>query len=70
MIDSVGLRLTGAPADGLFLHEGSSGTVAWGDPKSGVIGILFLQFRDQNKSDERLRKEFREAIQRAFAEPP
>jgi CubicO group peptidase (beta-lactamase class C family) len=54
--------------DGLFLHEGSSGTVAWADPKTGVIGILFLQFRDQNKSDERLRKDFREAIQGAFVE--
>jgi CubicO group peptidase (beta-lactamase class C family) len=54
--------------DGLFLHEGSSGTVAWADPKTGVIGILFLQFRDQNKLDERLRKDFREAVQAAFAE--
>jgi CubicO group peptidase (beta-lactamase class C family) len=53
--------------DGLFLHEGSSGTVAWADPKTGVIGILFLQYRDQNKSDERLRKDFREAVQAAFA---
>ncbi len=54
--------------DGLFLHEGSSGTVAWADPKTGVIGILFLQYRDQNKADERLRKEFREAVRTAFAE--
>src|SRR5438105_4538940 len=53
--------------DGLFMHEGSSGTVVWGDPRTGVIGILFLQYRDQNKSDERLRKEFREAVQKAFA---
>src|SRR5205807_1801829 len=37
--------------DGLFLHEGSSGTLAWADPKSGVIGILFLQYRDQKESD-------------------
>jgi CubicO group peptidase (beta-lactamase class C family) len=53
--------------DGLFLHEGSSGTVAWADPKTGVIGILFLQYRDQNKADERLRNEFRTAVQKAFA---
>jgi len=52
---------------GLFLHEGSSGTVAWADPKTGVIGILFLQFRDQNRSDERLRKEFRDAVRNAIA---
>jgi CubicO group peptidase (beta-lactamase class C family) len=55
--------------DGLFLHEGSSGTVAWADPKTGVIGILFLQCRDQNKSDERLGKAFRQAVRDAFAEP-
>ena len=56
--------------DGLFLHEGSSGTLAWADPKTGVIGILFLQYRDQNKSDERLRKQFREAVQRLFVNRP
>ena len=52
--------------DGVFMHEGSSGTIAWADPKTGIIGILFLQYRDQNKSDERLRKAFREATQKAF----
>ena len=56
--------------DGLFLHEGSSGTVAWADPKTGVIGILFLQYRDQNDSDARLRKAFRDAVQNAFANRP
>ena len=55
--------------DGLFLHEGSSGTLAWGDPRTGVIGVLFLQFRDENKSDERLRQQFRNAVRDAFAEP-
>jgi CubicO group peptidase (beta-lactamase class C family) len=54
--------------EGLFLHEGSSGTVAWADPKTGAIGILFLQYRDQNKSDELLRKQFREAVREAFAD--
>ncbi|HKQ36777.1 MAG TPA: serine hydrolase domain-containing protein [Verrucomicrobiae bacterium] len=52
--------------DGVFMHEGSSGTVAWADRKTGVIGILFLQFRDQNKSDERLRKAFRDAVRSSF----
>ncbi|HKS36306.1 MAG TPA: serine hydrolase domain-containing protein, partial [Verrucomicrobiae bacterium] len=56
--------------EGLFLHEGSSGTVAWADSKTGLIGILFLQYRDQNKSDERLRKQFREAVERVFSNPP
>jgi hypothetical protein len=54
--------------DSLFLHEGSSGTLAWGDPKTGVIGIIFLQYRDQKESDVRLRKQFREAIQKASAQ--
>jgi CubicO group peptidase (beta-lactamase class C family) len=54
--------------DSVFMHEGSSGTVAWADPKTGVIGILFLQYRDQNKADERLRKEFRAAVQKASAD--
>jgi CubicO group peptidase (beta-lactamase class C family) len=54
--------------DGLFLHEGSSGTVAWGDPKTGVIGFLFLQFRDQKEADVRVRKQFRDAVQQAFTE--
>jgi CubicO group peptidase (beta-lactamase class C family) len=51
---------------GLFLHEGSSGTIAWADPATGVIGILFMQYRDQNKSDERLRQAFRDAVIEAF----
>jgi CubicO group peptidase (beta-lactamase class C family) len=55
--------------EGLFLHEGSSGTLAWGDPGSGVIGLLFLQFRDQNKSDERLRNKFRQTVQEIFSQP-
>ena len=54
--------------EGLFLHEGSSGTLAWADPKTGVIGILFLQYRDQNEADVRLRKGFRQAVRDAFAE--
>jgi CubicO group peptidase (beta-lactamase class C family) len=54
--------------DGLFLHEGSSGTVAWADPRTGVIGILFLQYRDQNKLDERLRMDFRAAVRAAFVD--
>jgi len=56
--------------DGVFLHEGPSGTVAWGDPVTGVIGILFLQYRDQNKIDERLRQQFREAVRRTVGQSP
>lgn len=56
-------------SDGLFMHEGSSGTLAWADPRTDVIGILFLQYRDQKKSDERLRNTFRQAVREAFNEP-
>jgi CubicO group peptidase (beta-lactamase class C family) len=55
--------------DGLLQHEGSSGTLAWADPKTGVIGILFLQYRDQKEADARLRTRFRQAVRDAFAEP-
>jgi len=56
--------------DGLFLHEGSSGTLAWADPKTRVIGILFLQYRDQKETDVRLRSKFRQAVRDALSEPP
>ncbi|HYV32806.1 MAG TPA: serine hydrolase, partial [Candidatus Binatia bacterium] len=54
--------------DGAFLHEGSSGTVAWADPKTGVIGMLFLQYRDRDESDLRLRQNFRRAVGEALSE--
>jgi CubicO group peptidase (beta-lactamase class C family) len=53
--------------NGVFFHEGSSGTIAWGDPKTGVIGILFTQFRNKDDSDARLRRQFRHAVAEAFA---
>jgi CubicO group peptidase (beta-lactamase class C family) len=53
--------------DGLFLHTGSSGTAAWADPKSGVIGILFCQIQNPAKVDP-LQVRFREAVRAAFAE--
>lgn len=66
---AAGRGLGWALEDGLFLHEGSSGTLAWGDPKTGVVGSLFLQFRDQKDASGRLRTQFRQAVQKAFAEP-
>ncbi|MBI4659952.1 MAG: beta-lactamase family protein [Verrucomicrobia bacterium] len=48
--------------DGVFQHSGSSGTLAWGNPKTGVIGIVFLQYREQQNSDARLRDRFRQAV--------
>lgn len=53
-------------SNGVFLHEGSSGAVAWADPARGVIGILFTQYRDQTKTDERFRQQFRDAVRAAF----
>lgn len=52
--------------EGMFQHSGSSGATAWCDPKTGVIGIVFLQFRDQDESDARLRNQFRQAVEEAF----
>lgn len=51
--------------DGLFQHTGSSGTMAWADPKTGVIGIVFMQYREQKDSDARLRNRFRQAVRDA-----
>ncbi len=55
--------------DGVFFHEGSSGTVAWADPKTGVIGILFTQFRNRDDSDARLRNRFRQAVNSVEPQP-
>jgi CubicO group peptidase (beta-lactamase class C family) len=62
-----GRGLGWALEDGVFMHEGSSGTLVWGDPKTGVVGALFFQFRDQKDAASRLRNEFRAAVQKAFA---
>ena len=62
-----GRGLGWALEDGVFMHEGSSGTLAWGDPKTGVVGALFFQFRDQKDAASRVRNEFRAAVQKAFA---
>jgi CubicO group peptidase (beta-lactamase class C family) len=51
--------------DGLFHHEGSSGTSAWADPKTGVGGILFCQVQNPAKIDP-LQARFREAVRAAF----
>ena len=49
---------------GGFAHEGSSGTFAWGDPESGLIGILLLQINDPDRT-ERLHAEFARAVRAA-----
>jgi CubicO group peptidase (beta-lactamase class C family) len=54
--------------DGLIQHSGSSGTLAWADPKTRVIGILFTQYREQRDSDARLRNSFRQAVREVFSE--
>jgi CubicO group peptidase (beta-lactamase class C family) len=52
--------------DGLFHHFGSSGTSAWADPKTGVIGILFFQLQNSQKIDS-LQVRFRAAVREVFA---
>lgn len=51
--------------DGLFVHGGSSGTMVWGGRKTGIVGILFLQFRDDRNKGAQLQKTFRQAVQAA-----
>jgi hypothetical protein len=53
--------------DGLFKHSGSSGTCAWADPKTGVIGVLFCQVQNPQKVDP-LQARFRKAVRDAFAD--
>jgi CubicO group peptidase (beta-lactamase class C family) len=55
--------------DGSFSHSGSSGTAAWADPKTGVIGILFFQLQN-NDVVLPLQSKFQEAVRAAFADAP
>jgi CubicO group peptidase (beta-lactamase class C family) len=54
--------------DGVFSHGGSSGTFAWGDPGTGVVGILFFQFTDDRETVPRLQAAFRKAVRAALEE--
>lgn len=56
-------------ADGLFHHSGSSGTSAWADPKTGVIGVLFFQLQNAEKIAP-LQSRFRRAVRGALATAP
>jgi len=47
--------------DGLFHHSGSSGTSAWADPQTGVVGVLFFQLQNQSKIDP-IQARFRAAV--------
>ncbi len=51
--------------DGVFDHDGSSGTYVWADPKTGLIGILFCQLQDPNQVD-RLQASVCQAIRSAL----
>lgn len=51
--------------DGVFSHGGSSGTYAWGDPKTGAVGILFLQYWGSDKVSK-VREGFVQALRDAF----
>jgi hypothetical protein len=58
----------GLEKDGLFHHSGSSGTSAWADPKTGVIGVLFFQLQNNEKTNP-LQASFRQAVRAAYAQP-
>jgi len=59
-----GQGLGWASKDGVFSHGGSSGTFAWGDPKTGVIGIFFAQCT--NDRLDRVRQRFVRAVREAI----
>jgi CubicO group peptidase (beta-lactamase class C family) len=52
-------------ADGLFHHFGSSGTSAWADPQTEVVGILFFQVQNPGATDP-LQAQFRDKVRAAF----
>jgi len=54
--------------DGLFSHSGSSGTSAWADPKTGVVGVLFFQLQNNEKIAP-LQTAFRQAVRAANSQP-
>ena len=53
--------------EGIINHGGSSGTNAWADLKTGVVGIVFFQLhgaaRDKTSS---LHRRFREEVRKAY----
>jgi len=54
----------GVQKDGTFSHGGSSGTFAWADPKTRVVGILFMQYWGGDKVG-RVREDFVRAVREA-----
>jgi CubicO group peptidase (beta-lactamase class C family) len=63
---AAGRGLGWALKDGGFGHGGSSGTYCWAEPKTGVVGILFLQCTDDKGKSSRVTSAFFRAIQDAF----
>jgi CubicO group peptidase (beta-lactamase class C family) len=55
--------------DGLFHHFGSSGTSAWADPRTGVVGILFFQLQNPSMTDP-IQARFRSAVREAIGQRP
>jgi heparin/heparan-sulfate lyase len=59
-----GRGLGWALENGGFAHAGSSGAYAWGDPKTGLVAILLIQYNDFRRIP-RLHTEFIEAVRAA-----
>lgn len=51
--------------NGGFAHAGSSGAYAWGDPHTGLVAILLIQYNDFRRIP-RLHAEFIEAVRTAY----
>jgi CubicO group peptidase (beta-lactamase class C family) len=52
--------------EGVFGHDGSSGTSAWADPATRTVGVVFCQIQDKKVTDA-LQLRFREAVRSAAA---
>ncbi|MCA9218436.1 MAG: beta-lactamase family protein [Planctomycetales bacterium] len=53
---------------GQFSHWGSSGTLIWGDSKSGVVGVLFIQLQDLKLVGD-IHRRFRSTVTQVLSKP-
>ena len=50
-----------------FTHWGFTGTLVWGDRRTGVVGVMFAQWAVHPSILAEIHTEFRDAVTAAFA---
>ena len=51
-----------------FTHWGFTGTLVWGDRRSGVVGVMFAQWAVHPSVLAEIHTEFRHAVTAAYAD--